>query len=323
MSYQILPNGEAWANGVFCIPKSVMKKIKFLDSVKLSVLTLALGCDGEIDAKAISASLKTDYDEVKEALDFWVNEGILTDGIELAQTVQDEIEEKKPQLEKLPMPSLSPKDIVAISRENSDIAELLRGAQEILKSALSLSMQSNIVNMVTYYGLTVPVVLTLLHYYNSERSKGKSFTIHKLMQMAKDWADEEINTLEKASNKLQEIEDINDLWATVIEKCEFEYRKPTSAQQKMLVRWKNDFSMEMITFAINTMKKYNEKDKQSLKEVDNILKDWKRKGCSTPDEVKAYKKPETKANKNKLQSAPSFDINKIANDAMMNDDFDI
>jgi DNA replication protein DnaD len=72
------------------------------------------------------------------------------------------------------------------------------------------------------------------------------------------------------------------------------------------------------------MKKYNEKDKQSLKEIDNILKDWKRKGCTTPDEVKAYK-PEAnkKKNDNKLNSTPSFNIDEITKNAMLNDDYDI
>lgn len=323
MSYQILPNGDAWKNGVFCLPKSIMKKIKFLDTVKLSVLALAVASD-EIKPPVMASQLLLQVYEVEEALDYWVNEGVLVDTNDIKVEEVKAATEPKQALEKLPMPSLSPKDIVALSRENVEIKELLRNAQPILGSTIPQSMQSNLVNMVTYYGLTVPVVLTLLQYYKNERDKGKSITQHKLQMMAKEWAEAEIDTLEKASNRLQEMEDVKEMWSEVIAQCELDYRKPTSSQEKMMLRWKADFSKEMISFAINTMKKYTEEEKRSIKEVDNILKDWKRKGCTTPDEVKTYKKPEQKSkSSDKLQVKPTFDIDKIAQDTLTNDDFDI
>lgn len=323
MSYQILPNGDAWKNGVFCLPKSIMKKIKFLDTVKLSVLALAVASD-EIKPPVMASQLLLQVYEVEEALDYWVNEGVLVDTNDIKVEEVKAAAEPKQALEKLPMPSLSPKDIVALSRENVEIKELLRNAQPILGSTIPQSMQSNLVNMVTYYGLTVPVVLTLLQYYKNERDKGKSITQHKLQMMAKEWAEAEIDTLEKASNRLQEMEDVKEMWSEVIAQCELDYIKPTSSQEKMMLRWKADFSKEMISFAINTMKKYNEEEKRSVKEVDNILKDWKRKGCTTPDEVKTYKKPEQKSkSSDKLQVKPTFDIDKIAQDTLKNDDFDI
>lgn len=327
MEYQILPNSEVWANGVVCIPKSVLKKIKFLDSLKLAVLALALATDGEIDSKKIASSLRENELEVAEALEFWVLNGVLTDfqTVSSASSNNENAQSSKQSFERLPMPTLTPRDIVAMSLENDEIKILLTSAQEILGSTISASMQSNLVNMVTYYGLTVPVVLTLLQYYKTERENGKNITTHKLQLMAKEWAEQEIDNLQKASEKLQELEDIEELWGFVIDKCEFEYKKPTSSQEKMLRRWRADFSRDMISFAINTMRKYNEKDKQSIKEVDNILKDWKRKGCSTPDEVKAYKKPESKPKKsgNKLQSKEAFDINSLSSNIVMNDDFDV
>lgn len=324
MGYQILPNGEVWSNGVFFMPKSIVKKLRLIGADNLQILALALGCDGEIDPKQIASALKFDENEVVESLDFWVSEGILTDGKEAVKPNSNEVAGEKQSLERLPMPSLTPKDIVALCRENNDLAELLRNAEIILGSTISASMKSNLINMVTYYGLTVPVVLTLLQYYKNERDKGKSITTHKIQAMAKEWAEDEVDTIDKASQKLQEIEDVNDLWGNVINMCEMEYKKPTTTQCKMLLRWKNDFSNEMIIFAINTMKKYNDKDKWSVKEIDNVLKDWKRKDCKTPDDVKAYKKPEgKKAKSSKLNSTPSFDINEIAKQTALNDDFDI
>ena len=322
--YRVMPNSEFWAGGVFCVPKGIMKKIKLTDPVKISVLTVALGSD-EIDEKEISVSLRIDIDEVREALDFWCSEGILTDEKVFSAPEETEQTAAKVTVEALPMPNLTPRDITAMCRENDELALLLRNAQTSLGSTISASMQSNLINMVTYYGLTVPVVLTLLHYYKTEREKGRSFSARDLLKMAKEWAEDEINTLEKASQKLQDIQDVSDLWSLVVELCELEYRKPSAPQKRTLLRWKTDFSNEMILFAINVMKKYNEKEKWSVKEIDNILKDWKRKELKTPEEVKNYKKPESKSEKKsgKLQSSPSFDINQIANDTILNDDYDI
>lgn len=324
MGYQILPNGKVWADGVFCLPKSIVNSLRLIGADNLQVLTYALGCDGEIKPSEIASALKIDEYEVIESLDFWVSEGILTDGKELNAPSVAPAVEQKPALERLPMPTLTPKDIVALCRESNELTELLRNAEKILASQLSNSMKSNLINMVTYYGLNVPVVLTLLQYYKNERDKGKGITMSRVQKMAQEWAETGVDDIEKASQKLQEIEDVNELWGNVINLCEMEYKKPTQSQSKMLLRWRADFNNEMINFAVNTMKKYNEKESWSIKEIDNILKDWKRKGCATPDEVKAYKKPEQKSTKNgKLKSKPSFDINEIAKQTALNDDYDI
>ena len=74
------------------------------------------------------------------------------------------------------------------------------------------------------------------------------------------------------------------------------------------------------------MMKYNEEDKRSLKLIDNILKEWKRKGFTTPDEVKAAPKEDGKKKKvkdGKLRREPSFDIEEIKRKAALDDDYDI
>lgn len=328
MDYQILPIGDAWADGVFCVPRSIIKKLKLTGTdsaeitARLTVLTVAMSIDGRIEPHIIATATKMELNTVIECLNYWVSEGILTDGKSNAPATAEieTVVEKK--LEKLPMPTYSPKDINALRKENKDIDDLLANAQLINGNSLSLSTLNSLINMVDYYGLNVPVVLTLYQFYTTQRNNGKSFTMHKLQKMALDWAEENVDTLEKASNKLQELEDIKDLWAKVIELCEMDYRKATATQEKMLKRWKTDFSTEMIVFATNTMKKYNDKNDWSLKEIDNILKDWKRKNFATPDDVKTYKKPEQKSN-GKLKSTPSFDIDEIAKQTALNDDYDI
>ena len=165
--------------------------------------------------------------------------------------------------------------------------------------------------------------------YHVERSENYSFsTLFKYVYYlnARIQADgQEVSSIEEASKKLLEMTEIDALWLKVLDLCGFEYRQPTSAQKKMLSRWRTDFSDEMIAFACNTMKKYTDEDRQSVKAVDNILKDWKRKKFTTPDEVKAQPEKEKKkpAGKGKLKTKPSFDIEEIKKRSALNDDFDI
>ena len=325
MSVRINNSADCWAEGVFCVPKAVAEKnMNFADEKKLKTLLLILSEGGAVNADELSEKLKISKSEVEEAIEFWLGEGILVDdnSPEVKPSAVEEAEVKK-SFEALPVPNLTPKDIVAMCAENPELSSLLQSAQQILSSTLSHSMKSNLVNMATYYGLPVPVIITLLEYYNTERQAGKSITTRHLQIMARQWAEDEVSSLEDASRKLQELKDTDELWGDVIALCEFDYKKPSSAQRKMVCRWMNDFENEMIFFACNTMKKYNDEEKRSIKQVDNILKEWKRKGFKTPEDVKAQPKKDKKKKSGKLESKPSFDIDEIEMEAILNDDFDI
>ena len=329
MTYRIMPTGEIWNGGVFCVPKIVAESgLYFASELQVKVLLVLLSNSGSIDVKTASEMLKVDEYSIEEALEYWINEGVITKDclspVKPEAEAKPEPEIKKP-LEALPVPNLTPRDIIALCDEQPELKSLLRGAEKTLSSSLSNALKSNVINMVTYYGLPVPVVLTLLEYYKTERDAGKSITTRTLQNMAKDWASEGIDSLDAASAKLQELAGCDELWGDVINLCKFEYRKPTSNQRKMLLRWRGDFGDEMIFFACNTMKKYTEEEKQSLKIVDNILKDWKRRGFKTPDDVKAAPPKETakKPKDNRLKGKPTFDIDEINRRSLMNDDFDI
>ncbi len=324
MSYILNPTAEFWSEGAVCIPRCVCEEhIKFADENKLKVLLLLASQGKGCSSNELAQKLGIDNDEAAEALEFWENEGVITNTAKAQIAPPKQKEPEKKPYESLPVPSYTPRDIVNICSENEEFADLLRTAEKLLMTGLSNSMKSNLINMVTYYGLPVPVVITLLNYYKSERDNGKNVTTRKLSLMAKEWADEEIKTLEEASDKLQELTSCEELWGEVTALCAFDYRKPTSAQLKMLRRWTNDFEREMIFFACNTMKKYTPEDVRSLKAVDNILKEWKRKGFKTPEDVKSQPKKSDKKSDGRLKSKPSFDIDEIKKGAVLNDDFDI
>lgn len=334
MEYQIFPIGDIWQNGTFCVPSRIVSDyIKLASEYQLKALMLILSSNGRASSHDIAKALGCTENDADDFLDFWVEEGVLSkNGITAEPPAPEPVQPAQPKpaepvktVEPMPVPTLSPKDIVAMCSESGELTELLRNAEEVLGRILSHAERQLIVNMVTYYGLPGEIALTILHYYKSEREKGKAIGTAYIAAMAKNWSEEGITTLDAADEKLKDIESTDKLWTEIVELSGIRHKRPTAKQREMVKVWSGNFSMEMIALACDTMRENT--DKPTLNYVNTVLKNWKKKGISTPADVKAdYEKhsQSSKAKKNgKLQSEPNFDINEIAQNAMFNDNYDV
>lgn len=334
MDYQILPMGDIWQEGSFCVPTKIADSyIKLASEYQLKALMLILSSNGRADSHAIARALGCTEADADDFLDFWVEEGFLLKNGEAVAPMHTEktppagIEKKKSikKVEAMPIPVLSPKDILDICRDSQTLTELLRNAQEVMAKTLSHAEQELIINMVTYYGLPEEIVLTILHYYKGEREKGRAVGTAYIAAMAKNWSEDGITTLAAADERLRDIENSDMLWNKIVELTGLRHRNPTVKQREMIKSWADDFSMEMIELACDAMRENT--DKPSLKYVDGIIKNWRKKGIKTPADVLADNDKHTKAQDNKkskkLQGTPNFDLDEIAKKAMFDDDYDI
>lgn len=326
MLYQPIPMGEIWADGMIAVPKKIATNyLKFTSEYQLKALLIILSKNAGVTEAEIAKALGCTQEDAKEFLEFWVEEGILScDGevVQKQQSVPEKKEEKKPKKESVPVPRLSPRDIVCICRENRELTQCLRHSQEVLGKTLSHIEQELIVNMVTYYGLPCDVVLTILQFYKKEKESGKAIGTAYISAMAKDWSEQGIVTLADADEKLKALESSNRLWKEIVAISGIRHRSPTVKQREMIERWAEDFGIEMISIACDIMKENT--DKPNLKYVDGVLKNWKKKGIFTPEDVAN----EEKAHNDKKQGGSSdidetYDIDEINRRAIMNDDFDI
>ena len=173
MLYQPIPMGEIWADGMIAVPKKIATNyLKLASEYQLKALLIIFSKSGGVTEDEIARSLGCTREDAKEFLEFWVEEGLLSiDGeiVQRQETVPERKEEKKPKKESVPVPRLSPRDIVCICRENQELTQCLRHSQEVLGKTLSHIEQELIVNMVTYYGLPCDVVLTILQFYKKEK----------------------------------------------------------------------------------------------------------------------------------------------------------
>ena len=71
-------NLGAW-NSVFAVPSKIVDEgLKFSDGVKLKVLLYVLrNADRQLDTESISAATGVNVTDIPEALEYWINMGIL------------------------------------------------------------------------------------------------------------------------------------------------------------------------------------------------------------------------------------------------------
>jgi len=327
MDYRIAPFGDIWSNGIFNVPADLVDKyLKMASEYQLKALLYILRHGGQADSSSIAKALGQTASDIDDLLEFWTEEGIVSaDGKAVKKEIlqHEQKQDTKPVREILSPPVLTPKDIVAFMREDENIAFLLSDAQRVLGRTISHAEQEMLVNMVHYYGLKVEVVLMILEFYRSEKEKGKSIGISYVNTMAKNWAEEGIDSISAAEGKLEDIKRSDRLWNEVLAITGIRHKRPTAKQREMIDRWFGDFDVAMITLAADIMKENIPEPK--LAYMNTILNKWKKKGISSPAQVKAEQEEFAKQKKSKaddrIQSKPTYDLEKIKRDAMNNTEY--
>lgn len=335
MLYQIVPVGNVWQDGMVAVPKKVATDyIKLASEYQLKALLLILSNNAPCDSKYVAKALGCTEADATDFLEFWVEEGVLScDGVVNAQLPAESTAVVEPPKkeeaktvkvkEAIPVPKLNPSDIVTMCRNNRELTELIHHAQEVFGRTISHIEQELVINMVTYYGLPCDVVLVILEYYKTEKAKGRAIGTSYIGTMAKNWSEEGIVTLEAADERLRMLEASDRLWSEIVAVSGIKHRNPTIKQREMINRWSEDFDMQMITIACDIMKENT--DKPTLKYVDSVLKNWKKKGIFTPEAVAEEEKEfhSKKEQKNKSAIDETYDIDEINRRAMLNDNYDI
>lgn len=328
MNYQIAPFGSIWSNGIFNVPADLVDKyLKIASEYQLKALLFILRNGGQASSSQIAKALGQTAGDIDDLLELWTEEGILSaDGQAVVlKTEMKPIEpktEKKVVKESLSAPRLTPADIINAQRDSSDIAFLLTEAQVILGRTISHAEQEMLVNMVNYYGLKAEVIMMILEFYRSEKERGKSIGISYVNAMAKNWAEEGIDSVADAEAKLQDIAKSDRLWNEIIAITGIRHKRPTAKQREMIKEWFSDFDITMITLAADIMKENIPEPK--LAYMNTIIKKWRKSGIASPSQVKAeqeaYAKSKSEKKDDRLQSKPTYDLDEYARFAMNNTD---
>ncbi|MCR4563679.1 MAG: DnaD domain protein [Clostridiales bacterium] len=300
-------------DSVFVLPDAVVDKYIHLASELQLKALLLIAKNGIEDksAKGLSLLLKKNEDDVKDALEFWVSEGILISDEEYILPVKNDRNDEKPkeekkEIESIPIVKPTMEHVIARDNEDAEIHYLFIQAQEMLGRTIGWDGQSRLLMVHDYYGLPVDVILTMLSYL---KGIGKTSSA-EITKLAKSWAEDEITTHEAANEYIDKMNAAQGLYDEMKKRFGIKHERPSAKQAAYLSDWlEAGFSQELIFRAYDEM--VDRTDKPSLAYVNKILLGWKEQGLRTADEVeKAEKNKQSKKRKQNKEEKVSFNIEK-------------
>ena len=313
MSYSI--DLGQW-NTVFAVPASVVDQhLKLATEAQLKVLLYLLRHSGDpASDEQITKATGSSQEEVANAVDFWINRGLLVstdDALTPSQnndtssairtTVKETPQEEESQKHTAISRAVKPDTAYVVKQLNSDknLAGLMEEAQSVMQKPLSPGDTATLVMLYDTFGLPCDVLAMLLHYAASIGSAN----MRTVERIGIRWSDTGIYSVEEAEREIERLAHSHESWGRVSSLLGIRMTgRPTQAQLENADRWLNDwgFNDEMILEAYERC--VNSKGEYNMRYINAILKSWYKKRIFSLD---ALKESETKAPAKKAQKKSS------------------
>jgi DnaD and phage-associated domain len=252
------------------------------DYIKVYLFGLMQASAGaELSEQSICRCLNLTEMQINEAFQYWQNKGILT----LAGTKPIQCNFLMPAVE------ASPANQKLYPNQNY-IAEV----QSILNRSLTTNDIKTFIDFIQVYGLKEEIVLRLIKHCSSESVRGRNVSVSYLEKMAVSWADEGIDTPEKAEDKINCYNAITSGALRVIRRLDTSSgRLPTADEQELYAKWSNEwgFTQDAILLAMSDT---TAAIKPSMKYLDGILKSYYEKRIVSTTDIDAYKRSQVNLN---------------------------
>lgn len=319
VSYTVNP--RAWG-AVFPVPSDIVDKhIKIAGATQLKVLLWLLRYASQSpDSEDISKGLNLDRAEVEDALQYWIDAGIIVSDFaqetEKAYKPQNDMKEQKPSLPKSKATTyIKPnvKQIIERTNEDPEIKFMFSEVQTMMSKTIGHDGQSTLLMLHDSFGLPVEVILMLVKYCVSINKA--SFVY--ISKVGRDWGEREIDTIEKADEQISRLLTCSAAWNELRKLAGISTPQPTNAQMKYLESWENElgFGIEMIYLAYEEMA--NNCTRISFPYIDKVLKNWARDGIKTPDDVEKSKNNRKNISARKQKTPPpSYDLDEFMQRAL-------
>lgn len=324
-------NLGAW-NAVFAVPSVVVDKhIKLAGAAQLKVLLWTLRHAGEpFETEDIATALSMHPADVHDSMQYWIETGLIVEqsnalrpanaapaasaaptapaAARSSPPAEAKAAAPEPPAEHRPRPLSRPQkpDSLYVSKriaECSDLASMVQEAQMILGKTISNGDCATLIMLHDNDGLPADVILMLLQY---AVSIGKS-NMRYIEKVGVSWAEEEIDSHEKAERKIRRLGEMRQAWRQVEQVVGLEQRSPSAKEAEAASRWVCEwsFSPEMIRLAYDRC--VDAKGKYIVGYMDSILRRWQSEGIKTPQQAMAEQRPKTRASAGGGY-APSYDI---------------
>ncbi|MCH5352983.1 MAG: DnaD domain protein [Acutalibacter sp.] len=317
----------AW-NAVFAVPCALVDRhIKLAGKEQLQVILWLLRHAGEsFSAEGLSEALGISRDSVLDALDYWMDRGLVAEksgalfpvpqaavpakqktepAAEKPEEIAAEAQEPPAETTKIPKKRLAKPNTayLAARMQQSDVIRSLLQEAEGTLGILSPAMTSVIIASTDDYGLPAEVVVMLLHYAKEVGKTGAAY----IDSVARDWAESGIFTLEAAEEKLQELSKKRLAWGKVSSAAGLVKRSPSKKEEEAAYRWVYEwgFLPELLTAAYERC--VDNTGKFSAAYMNRILERWHKKDIHTLEQVAA----EEQSKQEEKSKNTSYDIDEV------------
>lgn len=306
-------------NSVFAVPTVLVDRyLKLAGKEQLQVLLWMLRHGGEaVTPETLANNLGLDQDTVLDAVEYWVQEGLLAGKEGELSPVPVTAEPVRPSPAAVPAPQKEPdklppkkrllkpdtQHLTARMGESPEIRFLMQEAETTFGKTISPAMASTLLTICDDYGLPVEVVVMLIHYAKEVGKTGTSY----IDSVARDWAQSGIFTLEAAESKLQDLDRRRQAWAKVQSAAGLPRRSPSKKEEDAAFRWiwEWKFTGEMLSAAYERC--VDNTGKFNVSYIDKILEGWHKNGVRNLQELEALDAKK----KEERETAKTYDIEEL------------
>lgn len=296
------------------------------DQVKVLLAVLRYPESGAAD---ISRLTKLNESDVADCLKFWELTGVISQGGPSAQIPAAGKEEpvrfipgqQQTKEEKKTLPPAdafadytrpSAAEIATRMDESAEIRELFRELQSKLGKTIGYDGQCTFLRLFDNYGLPPQVIYMLVDWCVNNGKSGYSY----IEKAGRSWAEQEIDTIEKACEKISKLNSVNSFWNRFAIEQGLKNSKPTASQAKYIETWLNVYKMDFEMICLAYEKMVERTGKLSFAYMETMLASWHNSGYRRVSDVERAEKARKEAAAKPSDSSASYNLDKFRENGM-------
>lgn len=325
-------------SSIFAVPTEIATShLNTCGALALKVIIYVLSRPSQqISPKEIAAELAADKYDVRDALNYWAQLGILScnEG-ELKTEPKEETKEQPAPQKQAPEPkqevktdkvkTVSPKpmkpnvsvvstrpkldrgEISRIASRDPMINTLISEVEGRLGKTLNQAEKETLVSLYTYAGLPVDFILMVIGYCVSINKSN----IRYIEKTAIGWADKGVDTFEKAENYINKLTKRNSYMVQVKTAFGIYDRALTEKERACIDCWFNKFGYDITMIRLAYERAIDSIGNMSFPYIDKILSNWFKNGIRTPAQASEESQTRKSAPQSPQISESSFNIEEL------------